>query len=96
MSRKKITGRERERDAAEEWLLKNDPEYATRRRSWQTPSTDALARDREEHPTLRELQSLGIPGDGNYRRFPNDGSLIIRQFENEFTRAIEPDEQSDG
>lgn len=92
MSRSKVTGREKERDAAEAWLANNDPDYAETKKSWQTPSTDALARDRREHRTLRDLQSVGNPGDGNYRKPPTDGPRIIRQFENEFTRGTDDGE----
>lgn len=94
MSQNKVTGRERERDDAEAWLARNDPEYKKTRRSWQTPSTDALARDRSEDPALHELQKVGEPGDGNYRRPSNDGSPLARRWENEFPRAHDTDKDS--
>ena len=65
MSEHEIKGRDRERDPAEEWLANNDPNYAEQKKSWQTPSTDALARDRTKHATLKDLLPVG---PGLYRR----------------------------
>lgn len=73
MSKKEVTGRARgaRMDAAEKWLSEHDPQYAQNRRSWQTPTTDALAHAlsdlNEPHPTLADLEP--VPGgNGNYRR----------------------------
>lgn len=81
----KITGRERVEDAAEKWLRENDPDYKHRKRGWQSPSTDALARDRDEHVTLRHKSALR-PGhdDGGYRSYPKTASTNLprAKFEN--------------
>lgn len=96
MARNKITGREREIDSAEKWLAENDPDYANQKRNWQTPSTDALARDRNEHHSMRDLQNMGEPGDGNYRRVPMAGPSIGREFKNQLTHGIsESDEDGE-
>lgn len=60
-----ITGRDRERDATEKWLVENDPDYKEQKKKWQTPSTDALARDRTKHSTMKDLVLIG---PGNYRK----------------------------
>lgn len=44
-----MTDRNRKQDAAEEWLAKRDRQYKTRKRDWQTPSTDALERMNSQH-----------------------------------------------
>lgn len=95
MSEKQITGRERERDAAEAWLEKNDPEYGKQKKSWQTPSTDALARDRTRHPSLKEIKEVA-PGkhDGNYIRRPK-GAGASRNHSMENETAIESDVDND-
>ena len=83
-----------ERDAAESWLAKNDPNYATEKKKWQTPSTDALARDRETHKSIKELSPLN-PGadDGNYRKYPKSGHLTGRKFENQIAIESDPGEK---
>jgi hypothetical protein len=97
MSRKKITGRDREMDAAEAWLANNDPEYDVRKRDWQTPSTDALARDRDEHPTLTEIHPIGEVGHGSYRKWSAGHPAGSRKFKHDLLRQLEPkNEQSDG
>ncbi len=94
MSEKKITRREREQDAAEAWLAKNDPEYSEQKKNWQTPSTDALARDREKHQSMKDISPTN-PGadDGNYRKYPKSGHVVGRKFENEL--AIESDVENE-
>jgi hypothetical protein len=55
-------------DAAETWLRQNDPFYASKKRGWVAPTTDALSRvlsDTGPHSTLADLRSLG---GGNYGR----------------------------
>jgi len=64
----KIIGRDMNRDSTEKWLSENDPDYAKQKKKWQTPSTDALARDRKTHHTFKEADPTGKPGDGNYRK----------------------------
>ena len=88
MKKEMITGRERERDEAEKWLVENDPDYAESKKKWQTPSTDALARDRGTHPSLQDLTPLTPRADGNYyRRHAHseqaDGSFNIENLEND-------------
>ena len=68
MIRKRITGQDRNRDKTEQWLSENDPEYVEQKKKWQTPSTDALARNRTEHHFFKENDSTGMPGEGNYRK----------------------------
>ena len=60
MGKDRITKREREQDATEKWLSENDPEYAEQKKNWQTPSTDALARENSRHSSLADLKELEI------------------------------------
>ena len=85
MVEKRITKRDRERDAAEKWLSENDPDYAEQKKKWQTPSTDALARDRVVHQSMNELTPLKSDArDGNYRKYPKTGnSRVSHKFENQ-------------
>lgn len=95
MAEKNITKRDRKRDAGEKWLFENDPDYAEQKKKWQTPSTDALARDRIVHQSMRELTPLR-PGakDGNYRKYPKTGnSQVSRKFENQ--TAVESENDKD-
>ncbi len=70
MSNKKVSGKAQgaKVDAAEEWLAENDPDYAEQKKKWQIPTTDALARDRSVHSTLRDLVPIEPREDGNYYR----------------------------
>lgn len=68
MSKERITGRENEWDEAERWLANNDPEYTRQSKKWQTRSTDALARDRNVHDSLRDHVPLEPRDSGNYYR----------------------------
>lgn len=94
MNKNKVTGRERMQDAAEAWLAKNDPDYVTEKKKWQTPSTDALARDREKHHSMKESSPIN-PGadDGNYRKYPKSGHAVGRKFENELAIESNIDEE---
>lgn len=84
---------ERKRDAAEAWLAENDPEYAKNKRSWQSPSTDALERDRSEPAEFKELQPIGKTGRGGYRKLPRNhnrhGGNI--NFEDLLRRRLKPE-----
>ncbi len=84
-----------ERDAAEAWLAKNDPDYSKQKRGWQTPSTDALARDRSRHQSLKELKEVR-PGthDGNYIKRAKPASQVqTHKMENE--TAVESKQDKD-
>jgi hypothetical protein len=85
----KITGAARcdEWTDGEDWLLRNDPEYARYRRERSAPATDALARvysGNEAHRTLAELRKLpitdhesGMPATGASARaseYDSDGN----------------------
>ena len=83
---KKVTGRSQGalQDAAEKWLSDNDPDYAEQKRKWQTPTTDALVRDRRPHSSMEELTEIDPAAhDGNYRKYPKSGHFVGHKLENE-------------
>ena len=70
MARKRTDPEGRRSDAAEEWLRANDPNYASNKRKWVAPKTDALSkilRGERQHHTLEGL--IETPDkSGNYMR----------------------------
>lgn len=93
MSDKNDTGSRRARlaDAAEKWLAENDPEYAERKKEWQSPATDALSRERRIHKDFREITPVNAgTNDGGYRKYPKSGNHYVgHSFEND--SAVESD-----
>lgn len=71
MTNKKVSGKARgaRQDAAEAWLVANDPDYAEQKKKWTAPTTDILSRINsevnEEHHTLQDYQDTG---NGSYRK----------------------------
>lgn len=62
-------------DPAEAWLRQNDPHYASNKRKWIAPTTDALSRaiaDPGPHPSLEGLRPLP-QGGGGYSRSRSGG-----------------------
>jgi len=85
MKNKKVSGKARgmKQDAAEKWLLENDPEYAERKRSWTPRTTDALSVALSErnapHSSLKDWEpAIDESGErtGNYRRKQTNGRAI--------------------
>ena len=93
MGDNKTSGKARghEQDAAEKWLAENDPEYAQRKKDWQSPATDALARERRIHKDFREITPVNAgTNDGGYRKYPKSGNHYVgHSFEND--SAVESD-----
>jgi hypothetical protein len=59
-------------DPAEKWLRDNDPHYASNKRKWSAPTTDALARALSEtnraHSSFDGLTEATPQGNGAYGR----------------------------
>ena len=94
---KKVTGKARGhmQDAAEAWLKNNDPNYAEQKKSWQTPATDALVRERGPHESMRDLTPINFSEkDGNYRRAPKSGERSGFSFDG--VNSYEEDFEDEG
>lgn len=78
----------KQEDAAERWLREHDPQYASNKRRWAAPSTDALNKARsdanEVHPSLEDLSELPS-GHGCYRRLARSPDELRADQENEET-----------
>lgn len=89
MSDKKVSGAARGelRDAAEQWLRDNDPHYASSKRAWMAPTTDALSRAlsdiNQPHDSLNDLHETVPHRTGAYRRDAADSPLSIEDMQND-------------